>query len=286
MREPSLHIREKELALVLKDIKKFYDINKISTEKLATIILNKSKGKSCNNRLVIISNEKLNRKTNQVLKSKKEDASLLSSLIYMLRQKKKHRGITRIDQDHRDWPKLKKLALVCLDFCNDNNLDKKAGFIRYLQIGLDKITSYRNYIGKLLDMAESINQEYELLLQIQDDTNKPETQEIHDYYVSKISKNTGLSENYKNKPNKYISFIKVRELTDELDIPFDIYIDAQFEALAWANSFPDPNQLVGDKAMERLNKYLYENKIRKKGKKTNDELKDALLKLKLKTRKK
>ena len=50
-----------------------------------------------------------------------------------------------------------------------------------------------------------------------------------------------------------------------------IYIKAQFASFEWRDGVPDPIQMVGDKALERLNKYLYQNNIqvKKNGKKVN-----------------
>lgn len=283
MREPSIHITESNLELVIDNIKDFHNIGKLSSKELAKLLVTKAKSKSCNSRVIIVTNDRLEKKTQKILKSSKEDANLLATLIYMVRKKKKHRGITKMTQDHREWGRLKDLTEVCIQFCNDFELEKKQGFIKYLELGFNKITSTRNYITKLVNMGETIATEYEALQTIIDDTCREESKEIHDYYVSIISQRTGIVETFENKPTKYLNFLKVRELTDELDIPSEIFIDAQFESLAWADSYPDPNQLVGDKAMERLNKYLFENKIRKgkSGKtKKKEDIKSAFDKLK------
>lgn len=283
MREPSLHITEKNLAKVLANLGRQHNIRTMVSSQLAKLILRDSKRISCNNRVVVVTSDRLEKKTSKVLKSSKQDANMVASLIYMIRVKRKHRGLTKIDQNNRDWAKVKELAQVCISFCNDFGLEKKEGFIKYLELGLDKISSYRNHIHKLVDMGESISNEYEAIQNIRDDEHADETREIHDLYVGMISQRTGITEEYINKPLKYVNFMKVRELTDKIDIPSDIFIKAQFESLAWASAFPDPPQLVGDKAMERLNKYLFENKMRKgKGgkEKKSSNLKNGLLKLK------
>jgi len=275
-REPSLHITESNLIKVLSKLRGYSNYNKLDSKELAKLIVQHSKGISCNSRTVVVSNNKLEKKTNKILKSSKKDAQMLSSLIYMVRIRKKHRGVIKIDQDHRDWGKLKDLVNVCIQFCNDFQLDKKSGFTKYLELGFNKISSFRNYIHKLVDMSESIGNEWEAELEIRDDDNPQETAEIHDQYVSTIATRTGITEEFRNKPLKYINFLKVRKVTDKLDIPSDIYIKAQFEGLAWASAYPDPNQLISDKSMDRLNKYLFENKIKVKGKKLNNTKKEDL----------
>lgn len=282
MREPSIHITEKNLALVLAHLGSQQNISKLSSKELAKLILKKAKNISCNNRMVIVSNQRLEKKTNKVLKASKQDADLMASLIHKLRIKKKHRGVVKMNQDHRDWPKIKELVEICIQFCNDFNLEKKDGFTKYLSLGLNKISSFRNHVHKLVSMGESIANEYEAIEVIGNDDNPNETKEIHDMYVSTISQNTGIVEEYVSKPLKYIHFIRVREITDELNIPADIFLKAQFQSLAWASAYPEPHQLIGDKAMERLNKYLFENKIRKgkSERKSKEEVKKTFEKLK------
>lgn len=266
MREPSLHITEKNLALVLERVFGDDHILDINYKELAKQIVYQSRNLSCNNRVVKITNERLEKKTKQILVSNKSDALLLSDLIYMIRKKKKHRGIKKLVQGDKDWLQVKKLTEICIDFCNDFELEKRQGFITYLEMAFSKITSTRQYLSKFINMSEGIAQEYEFVQEIAQDENPTETREIHDTYINLIATRTGIPEPYDKNPSKYIYFKRVRELTDKLDIPFDIFLKAQFEGLAWADAFPEPNQLVGDRSMERLNKYMYNKKIKIKGK--------------------
>lgn len=266
-RSPSLHIDEKTLVLVIDKLKDIYDLNEVSSEELAQATLELSKGFALPNRSIHITNERLEKKADIIIKANKNDTNLLAGIIYSFRVKKKHKGIKRLNQGDKDWGQLKKLTKVCIEFCKTYNLEKREGFIKYIEIALGKISSYRQVVGKMLNMEESIFSEYEVIKRIEDDPNPQETRDIHDYYVSLIAKNTGILTPYLDKPTKYIYFIDIKEETDKLDIPYTIYIDSQFKMLEWASSFPEPNQMVGPKAQERLNKYLYENKIRiKEGK--------------------
>lgn len=283
MREPSLHITEKKLVLVLDRILGDIQLYKVNTKELAKRILYESRGLSCNNRSIKITNDRLEKKAKQIITSSKSDAFLLADLIYKFRKKQKHRGVRRISEDDREWGQLKKLAATCVDFCNDFEMDKRKGFIIYLEIAFSKISSTRQYLSKFTNMYESIAQEYEFTQEIQADDNPTETREIHDLYVATIAKRTGIPEKYDKVPNKYVYFKRVRELTDKIDIPHDVFIEAQFEGLAWADSFPGPAQLIGDKAIERLNKYMFNRNMKRgsKGKaKKENTLSDVLKKIK------
>lgn len=264
MREPSLHIKEKDLVNVIKKLKYAYDINKIKPAELAKILVEMSKPYSCNQRSISITNDKLEKKAKSIIQSSKGDAMLLASIIYNVRKKKKHKGITKLDEGNRDWPQVKKLAGICVQFCNEFNIPRRKGFIEYITIGMSSITSTRSYLLKLINMQEKITNDYDFKLQVLDDKNPKETKLIYDFYADLIMQKTGIDIKYDMTPDKYINFILVRELTDKLDIPYDIFIKAQFHGLAWASSYPQPGQLVGDKAIERLNKYLYENKLKVK----------------------
>jgi hypothetical protein len=281
LREPSIHIKEKQLKKALKKIlREELGAKDVDHKYLAKRLLEISKGKSCNNRNIVVSNEKLAKKSKVIISAQKADTLLLADIIFKVRKGKlKHKGVKKIDQNHPDWSKLKQLVTCCINFCNDNNLEKKKGFISYITMGLQKISSTRQYIHKLINMEESISNEYQFVLDIQNDENPTETRQIHDYYVSMINTNTGIAQPFTDNPSKYVKFIEVRKLTDELNIPFDIFIKAQFYGLAWADSFPEPGQLTGDKAMERLNKYMYKNKIKKETKKTKAENKLMAFKL-------
>lgn len=282
MRDPSIHITESQLALVLKGLL-YVDKSPIEWDynKLAQAIVYHSKSLSANHRVIIVSNNKLEKKANIILSASKKDAVLLADIIYYIRRKKRHRGITKLDQSHKDWGQLKKLTKCCIEFCNEFQIKRRQGFIIYIQMGLDNISSLRSYINKMINMQERISTDYEYVKILEDDDEPRETLKIHDLYVSMISNKTGIPENYTKNPKKYINFLKIRKITDEMDIPIDIYLKAQFFGLAWADSYPEPLQLVGDKAIERLNKYMFKNKLKqnKKQKVRKDGL-NVLLRIK------
>lgn len=263
-RIPSIHIDEKTLTYIIGKIRQNYNLSETSDAEFARVLLEYSKGKAINHRSITVTNDRLEKKTSTLIKASKGDTNLLATIIYNYRIKNKHKGVKKITQDDKDWGQLKKLTKVCIDFCKTYQLSKREGFIKYVGMCLGKISSYRQLVSKMLNMEESIFAEYEVMRRIYFDPHSAETKAIHDYYVSLIYKNTGIKEPYTNKPLKYVYFMDVREITDELDIPYKIYIDAQFKMLEWTSSFPEPSQMVGPKARERLNKYLYENKLRVK----------------------
>lgn len=273
MRDPSIHITESELANILSKIWEApTSVEKGWEKEMAKKIVRLAKGKALNSRSITLSSELVEKKINKQLRAKTGDTKLMAEIIYLMRYRKGHRGIAKIKEGSAEYTKLKGLVEVAIQFCNDFGLDKKPGFTKYLDIGFKRISSSLNYIVKLINMSESISEIYQAEEIINNDTNKAETERIVEYYSTRILKETGMSPLIYQDTKKLVKFVEVRELTDKLDVPYKIYIDAQFQGLEWTDSYPEPNQLVGDKAIERLNKYMFENKLKvdKKDKGVND----------------
>jgi len=257
-REPSIHITKSKLAEILES----FQIK--DSEKLSELILKRAVNYSLNNRVVVISNEKTKRDMTRVIKASEGDTQMLNNLIFLIRKNKlNHKGLTKIKPSNlSQWSVLKNLTQVCLDFCNDFDFSKKQGFSKYLEIGLPKISSSRNLINKLVQMQESITLIYESMLIIENDEKPGETLEIHKYYTSKIESNTGLYNSYVKDPIVYKCFVGVRHIIDRYNVPYKIYIDAQFVGLSFTESIATPYQLITEKAIDRLNSYLYKNKLK------------------------
>lgn len=254
MRKPSIHIDIDTFASIVESLGK---VDSSNIEEFFVL----ARKHSINHRSVTISNDKLKRDVQRVIQSSKGDTSLMADIIYSVRIKLKHRGIKRITMKDREWLQLKELTKLVNQFCNDFNLDTREGFIKYVEMGLSRLQSFRGYITKLINMYETLCREYEAIKDIDNDDNKEATKEMHDLFVSKVADRTGLYQSYYNNPDKMVLFYKARVICDELGVDYDTFIDSQFDALDWCNGIPVPESLIGNKAKERLNKYLFQNKI-------------------------
>jgi hypothetical protein len=117
-------------------------------------------------------------------------------------------------------------------------------------------------LQRFKQLHPTIFSRYEAILEIEGDKYPEKTKMIYSHYLKRIAERNGWSaDNFKEDPTKYVYFVRVRKDSDSLGIPGDTYIDAQFAGLEWANAIPDPAQLVGLKATERLMKFCYENNI-------------------------
>lgn len=253
MRDPSIHITESRLGQILTDLG--FD----KPNKLAKRIVSKAKIYPVNNRKLMVNNNKTEKKVNRVMVSKNSDAELFSLILLHTRRKLKHRGITQIKQNSRDWLTIKEIVVMANEFCETFKLDKKIGYVKFIEIGVSKMAKFM--LVKFLNMGGAIIETYASILELEGDDKTLETEKLHNYYQSQILSKTGIITDYTKNPDKYVYFYRARVLANKLGVDAITYIKAQFYALEWRNGYPDPIQLVGDKAINYLNKYLFENKI-------------------------
>lgn len=251
-RSPSIHITKSQFEEILNTL----EVDNFPVEAFFVI----ARKEAINHRAVLVSNNKNTKKVSNILLASKGDAALVADILYATRIKLKHRGVRKINESNsREWANCKKLAEICNTFCEDFKFDTREGFIKYIETGLKRMTDYRNVMQRLLSMQENITNQVDAEIELQNSDLKL-TKEIHDYFIGKIAKATGIYESYENQPEKYVHFAKVGDFLKEEGWDYKTFIDAQFESLAWCNGLPDIAQMYTDKAIERYNKYLYKNK--------------------------
>lgn len=255
MRDPSLHIKESDLYRVLGEF-----IEGTGLDELVQEILKKSKPYFCTNRSLFATNQKLRKKAEQLSSSTKSDTDLLAQIIYAVRIKLKHVGVKKVNEDDRDWLQLKELTNICNQFCEQTTLEKREGYIKYIELGLSKLRSMRAYISKLISMYDSIIQDTIAIGELKGDMEN-KAKDIHDIYIAAIASRTGIWESYITQPSKMQCFLEASKLCDSLGCDYSTFIEAQFDALSFCNGIPLPEHLIGDKGKERLNKFLYKHNI-------------------------
>lgn len=264
-RNPSIHISYIEFQAICREL----GIS-VNAEEFFAL----ARRKALNSRAVVVTNNKQQKKVNNILLANHGDASLVADIIYATRIKLRHRGVRKINETNsREWANCKKLADVCNTFCEDFNLETREGFIKYIEIGISRMKDARNLVQRLISMQENITEDYEAQLELSQ-LSRSELEEvsaIKDYFYKSIADATGIYER-DEKADKLIHFLKLKQLCDENSWDYRIYIDAQFESLAWCNGIPNIRDLWDDRSIERFNKYLY--KIN--GKQTKPEKKGSL----------
>jgi hypothetical protein len=253
MREPSIHITKSQFEEILNTL----EVNNFPVEAFFVI----ARKEAINYRAVLVSNNKNTKRVKNILLASKGDAALVADILYATRIKLKHRGVRKINESNsREWANCKKLAEICNTFCEDFKFDTREGFIKYIEIGLKRMTDYRNLMQRLISMQDNITNQVSAEMELAEDNDPGYTKDIHDYFIKKIANATGIYESYENQPEKYVHFMRLGKLMGERDWNSIWFIDAQFESLAWCNGLPEPSQMYNEKAIERYNKYLYKNK--------------------------
>jgi len=252
-REPSIHITKSNFTDICNELE-----IKIPIDQFFQL----AKRRAIISRSITVSNNKIQKQVSKVLLADHGNAALFADLLYAERIKLKHKGVKKINEaDSNNWDMCKKLADICNTFCNDFGLETRAGYIKYIEIGISRMNgNNRNLIQRLVSMSENIFEQMANEQELSEDKNPWLTNQGFEYYVQKIAKVTGIYDNKKD-PNKLITF---KRLGEKLQDPNKIkeWIDAQFYALAFVNGVPSIKDLLSDKALERYNKYLYKMKHR------------------------
>lgn len=251
-REPSIHITRDSLRIILNSlgIEENYFIKEI---------MRRAKSNSIGTRTVTISTDKLEKKFKKITQSSRKDADLFAQVIYAIRKSKKHRGISHMKPGGKDWDILKEVAASALDFCNEFELNRRTGFIKFVEIAMDKMKKYS--LVKFNGLRENISETYAAIKEIESDSDSGMTDLMYKIYFNKILEVTGITDESKELPDKYVWFVRARAQAEEMNIAPDLYIEAQFAALDFAKSIPHPTQLVGIKAKDRVIRYAYKNNI-------------------------
>lgn len=252
-RDPSIHITKSSFREILKELE-------ISNFPLEDFFV-KARQVSVDARIIAPTDKRTKKKVDNITLASKGDADLAADILYSVRVQLKHRGIKKINESNsQQWSLCKKLADVCNTFCDDFGLSTRAGYIKYMMIGFRKMNgNHKNHLNRLISMAQNITDSYQASNDINQDRYPIETEEIHNYYCQVIADRAGFKVNYKDQPETYIYFVRLREFLDSQGIDYEEWIDAQFEGLAWCNGLPDPDKLLGDKANSYYAKFRFKN---------------------------
>lgn len=254
IRIPSLHISKTDLSKILNEILGDADITTLVNQ-----IFLKARKYALTHRSLLDGQQRLARKRLQIQSSTQADALLFSETLFLYRQGLKQKGVSRIKVGSKDWLIIKESAASALQFAEDFNLPSKEAFTLYISISMSKMNKFNNM--KLPSMYSAVCEAYEAMQVIQSDGTSNLTQIAHKTYRGLVYEHTNLDFDYTKLPEKYVFFIKAKDIAMDLGLSPDTYIRAQFEGMKFRNGIPDPAQLIGDKALERVKNYLYENNM-------------------------
>lgn len=256
-----MHIKECDLITILQEVllRKGILLDR-DIRDIAKDLINKGKSYSASSRSVRVTNDKLEKKVIKMKLAGRSDTAVFAYTLLLVRQQMKHRGLRLIRVGDQDWLNIKEICKLATDFCNEFSLEIKEGYRQYLTLGMRKMKNFSIY--KFKSLHASICNEYEAIQEIERDPTPQKTGECHDIYLANIAEKTGITQGYKDFPEKYQYFIKAKEEARKYGVSIRHYIAAQFFGFEWNNSIPDPTQLVGAKSVDRLQKYAYAHNIK------------------------
>lgn len=268
-RDPSIHIRKKAFYKLCFEASKKGMLKENKVADLVEFLFNSKEKYNCNHRVVLVSNDRVEKKVTNLLRSDKPDNQLMAMIILAFRRSKKHLGVRLINQTSREWDILKKITEDANEFYqtfHEDFNDKKDAYKTYIEIGSSKMQKFG--INKLVNMAESIGMTHQSNRDMRELSHLSQTaNRAYNLYTQRIYNQTGIPINYQDNPDKMISFYHIAKYCTDKNIPVNIYLDAQFNGFGFRDILPEPLQMVGQKAEERVSKFLFDNGIT--AKKTN-----------------
>lgn len=263
MRQPSIHITHNKLKDIIRDYLDIYEEDRSEEfiDSLVDYIATQGNRFQLTSRKKLaydlLSTQKQKKKIELASRSYKADAQLFAKILVSIRKAKKHRGISIIKEGNKEWGIIKEVTSLATSFCKDFNLELKEGYVEYIETAMQVLPTFS--LNRINYKHEEISKTYEALSEIRKDNNPELTSEIYDNYYQIIASKTGITNDYRKRPLKFVHFVRAAKAVKELDIkPFD-YVNAQFKSLEWINGLPDPSQLNGDGAVERLQKHMFSN---------------------------
>ena len=260
-REASIHIIKSRLSEIIEEIMGSQKHGVVcSSDVIVDKIFSMAKIYSINSRNVIVTSNRIEKKARRIIESSRADADLFARLVYAIRMNRKQKGISPIRTSGKEWDLVKEITASALNFCEEFNLKKREGFIKYIEIGISKMIKFN--LIKFPSMYEGICENYISTQEILRDDDPLGTKEMCEYYIQHIADYTGIFEKLIDIPEKYVYFVRARKIANEINVPGIVYIKAQFEGLDFAKGIPHPIQLIGPKALERVNRYSYKRNFK------------------------
>lgn len=228
---------------------------------LAKELVTRAKTHSCSSRAILVSNKKVEEKITKLKLSNRSDAGIFAQMLLICRRRLKHRGLMLIQPGDPEWFNIKEATKHATDFCNEFGISSiKVGYGAYIEIGLGMMKNFS--ILKFKTLHASICNIYEAQQEIDRDKEPTSTKLAHDTYLAIVSEKTGMATGYEKSPEKYRYFIQVKNTAKEYGVSIKQYMQAQFAGFDWRGGIPDPAQLIGTKALQRLQTWAFEKNFR------------------------
>ena len=257
-REPSIHVTRSVFLSIVKDLG-----IKLSKPNLDRI-MKAARELSADNRTMIA---KANQ-TRQVRKTEGtiKEANLVAEIIYGIRVKLRHVGVTKIKQSDSTWGQVRELVPTLNQFCEKYDLSQRRGYIDFLSLGIElmsksKRANYNYCASWMMKHADYITSTYEANNMVKEDPYPQNTRELLSLYQTRVMEMSGMYVDYTKNTKEYTHFIGARQLADKWGIDYETFVDAQFASLEFCKGIPRIYDLDNEKAEQRLAQYIAKNGI-------------------------
>lgn len=202
------------------------------------------------------------RKTEGTIK----EANLVAEIIYGIRVKLRHVGVTKIKQSDSTWGQVRELVPTLNQFCEKYALSQRRGYIDFLSLGIElmsksKRANYNYCASWMLKHADYITSTYEANNMVKEDQYPQNTRELLSLYQIRVMEMSGMYVDYTQNTKEYTHFIGARQLADKWGIDYETFVDAQFASLEFCKGIPRIYDLDNEKAEQRLAQYIAKNGI-------------------------
>jgi hypothetical protein len=247
-RDPALHVKQSDLVAVLKSM------GVARPERFADTLMKKAVGRSVRNRYVVDVKAKRRKTAERVIKAGNLDVDAFSGVLGQERMRADHRGVKPIRSGTSEYTTLKDVCQLAHDFAEaykfDNTID---GYRTYCRIAIE-LMGKRYALRKMKSYDTRICELYEMNYAIQKDNDPEGTAAIHEIYQEIMQREANVEIDLSNE-GRYAFMVYARQEADDVDAFYDDWVEAQFDALAFLNDVPNPNQLFGENAVERWKRY-------------------------------
>jgi len=244
-RNPAIHIRLSDLIRILN----FLKVD--NADQLAYSLLKESAKYNIKGRVFVMSNKRVANKVKRIIDNDIQLVDLFNKALSMVLLENKILYAKPISQTSRQYIVLKEVTKSAIQFCDLYNIDYSIGFIEFCRLAIELLKkSYSIYKFKMV--IPQISKRYENKRILENDENKEGTKEVYSIYKNKALIQFGIDYTCTDI-DEYIHFYNIRKLCDSRNIPYNDWINTQFDKLSFTGTLPLPKMLYGEKAINRFN---------------------------------
>ena len=189
-----------------------------------------------------------------------------NNLLTSFRQKQTPNAkIRTIRSDSKDYILLKEVALMAYEFVKHFDItDINEGMLEYIELGYRMMSRYALSRYKYYDtrIYEVFNDKIEVLT----DKKRDKSLEFYHIWQEVMLEYTNLEHliYIDDDYSKFIHIVLGRKEADKQKADYTDWIVSQFEGLSFLNVVPELNQLYGENAVKRYEKYLHQTSYNRK----------------------